>query len=373
MRNVYLKIIQITLLLTSMLHYEYCYSQPNNEWRVGSLIETGMDSLKISEMEARILDSTYHNIHSVLIVKDQKLVYEKYFQGYKYDYMAEGLRGELIQFDKETTHNIASTTKSITSLLVGLAIDKGFIEDSKSKVFSFFPTYSMLNDSEKERITVSNLLTMTSGLKWNEQDVFYSKVENDIIQLFITSDPIDYILSKPMIHQPGTNWYYNGGGTNLLGEIIHNTSQLRLDEFGEKYLFEPMGIDGYEWVSIKPNLIYASGDMKLKPRDMAKLGQLVMDEGKWNGNQIVSSKWIKEMTEHSIVFSEKSGYAYHWWIQSYESESENILSIYADGWGGQRIMVFPTVNMVVVFTGGNYLEQHPIDDIVSNYILQSLN
>ena len=355
------------------LQFGYGYSQPGNDWRIGSLNESGMDSLKVSEMEAHILDSTYRNIHSVLIVKDQKLVYEKYFQGYKYDYMSEGLRGELIQFDKETTHNTASATKSVTSLLVGLAIDKNFIEDTNSNIFSFFPTYSELKDTVKDRINVANLLTMTSGLKWNEQDVFYSEVENDIIQLFIASDPIEFILSKPIIHEPGSNWYYNGGGTNLLGEIIHNSSKLKLDEFGEKYLFEPLGIEEYEWVSINPDLIYASGDMKLKPRDMAKLGQLVLDEGKWHGNQVVSSKWISEMTKHSVVFSQNSGYAYHWWIRSYDSGSENIIAIYADGWGGQRIMVFPTVNMVVVFTGGNYLEQHPLDDIVTNYILRSLH
>jgi CubicO group peptidase (beta-lactamase class C family) len=373
MHLVNLRVCKITLLLISMLNYGYCYSQANTDWRIGSFIETGFDSLKVSEMEGRILDSTYQNIHSVLIVKDQKLVYEKYFQGYKYDYRAEGLKGELIQFDKETTHNTASATKSVTGLLVGLAIDKGFIEDSNSKIFSFFPAYSKLNDSVKERITVANLLTMRSGLKWNEQDVFYTEAENDIVQLFITSDPIEFILSKPTIHEPGTNWYYNGGGTNLLGEIIHQSSQLKLDEFGEMYLFEPLGIDGYEWGSIKPDLIYASGDMKLKPRDMAKLGQLVLDEGKWNGNQVVSSKWIREMTEHSVVFSQTSGYAYHWWVQTYKSGSENIISIYADGWGGQRIMVFPTINMVVVFTGGNYFEQPPLDEIVSKYILPSLN
>ena len=135
-----------------MLNFGYCYSQANTEWRIGSFVETGLDSMKVSEMEGRILDSTYQNIHSVLIIKDQKLVYEKYFQGYKYDYMAEGLKGELIQFDKETTHNTASATKSVTGLLVGLAIDKGFIENTNSKVFSFFPTYSKLNDIEKERI-----------------------------------------------------------------------------------------------------------------------------------------------------------------------------------------------------------------------------
>ena len=222
MKSIPLRVSQITFLLISILHFNYCYSQPDNDWRIGSLNEAGLDSLKVSEMEARILDNTYRNIHSVLIVKDQKLVYEKYFRGYKYDFMAEGLRGELIQFDKETTHNTASATKSVTSLLVGLAIDKGFIEDSNSKIFSYFPAYSMLNDSAKERITVANLLTMRSGLKWNEQDVFYSEVENDIIQLFITSDPIEFILSKPTIHEPGTNWYYNGGGTNLLGEIFIN-------------------------------------------------------------------------------------------------------------------------------------------------------
>jgi len=363
-----LRVYQLTLLLV----LNYGYSQTNAEWKIGSFVETGIDSLKVSEMEGRILDSTYQNIHSVLIIKDQRLVYEKYFQGYKYDYKADGLKGELIQFDKETTHNTASVTKSVTGLLVGLAIDKGFIEDSNSKIFSYFPNYSELNDITKERITVSNLLTMSSGLKWNEQDVFYSEVENDIIQLFITPDPVKFILSKPVINEPGTNWYYNGGGSNLLGEIIHQSSQLKLDQFGEKYLFEPLGIVDYEWQRINPDLIYASGDMKLRPRDMAKIGQLVLDEGKWNGKQLVSSKWISEMTEHTFVFTENSGYACHWWIRSYQSGIENIISIYADGWGGQRIMVFPTINMVVVFTGGNYFEQPPLDEIISKYILPSL-
>jgi len=112
--------------------------------------------------------------------------------------------------------------------------------------------------------------------------------------------------------------------------------------------------------------------MKLRPRDMAKIGQLVLDEGKWNGKQLVSSKWISEMTEHQFVFTENSGYACHWWIRSYKLGIDNILSIYADGWGGQRIMVFPTINMVVVFTGGNYFEQPPLDEIISKYILPSL-
>lgn len=251
-----------------MLSNDYCYSQANTEWQIGSFTETGLDSLKISEIEERILDSTYQNMHSVLIVKDQKLVYEKYFQGHKYNYMAEGLKGELVQFDKETIHNTASATKSVTGLLVGLAIDKGFIENTDSKIFSFFPTYSELNDSRKEKITVGNLLTMTSGLTWNEQDVPYSEYNNDIIQLFITPDPVKFILSKPVINELGANWYYNGGGSNLLGAIIQQSSQLKLDEFAEKYLFEPLGIDGSEWQSIKPGLIYASGDLKLKPRDM---------------------------------------------------------------------------------------------------------
>ena len=356
-----------------MLNCGYCYSQANTELRIGSLIETGLDSSKISEMEGLILDSTYQNMHSVLIIKDQKLVYEKYFQGYKYDYMAEGFKGELIQFDKGTTHNTASVTKSVTSLLVGLAIDKGFIEDTNSKIFSFFPSYSKLKDTTKERITIGNLLTMSSGLKWNEQDVFYNEEENDIIQLFITDDPVKFILSKPAINEPGTNWYYNGGGSNLLGEIIHQSSQLKLDEFGEKYLFEPLGIVEYEWQPINPDLVYASGGLKLKPRDMAKIGQLALDEGKWNGEQLISSKWISEMTEHKFVFSNTWGYACHWWVRSYESGDENIISIYADGWGGQRIMVFPTIDMVVVFTGGNYVEPHKLDEIVSKYILPSLH
>ncbi|MFC1997780.1 serine hydrolase domain-containing protein [Chloroflexota bacterium] len=346
--------------------------QKGDGWQTASLDEVGLDEEVIGEAVDLINDGTYPNVHSILIVKDGKLVFEEYFSGYTWDYNDPQFRGELTDYGIDTIHNLASVTKSVTSVVFGIAIEQGYIQDVDQKVFSYFPEYASLSDEGKDEMTLAHLLTMSSGLEWNEMALPYSDSENDLVKLFNVPNPIAYILAKPLVHEPGTSWYYNGGNTNLLGEVIRETTGMRMDDFAEKYLFGPLGITDYAWDFINPDMIHASGNLKLRPRDMAKLGQLFLNKGTWKGQRIVSEEWIDQSTTGTLPPTWFDGYGYQWWLMIYRSGSTTIGSYFAAGWGGQRIVVFPRLDMVVVFTGGNYVEEEPVDVIIEGHILPAV-
>ena len=351
-------------------------SQPimtNDGWQTSSLDSVNINSEKLQELVNRICDSTYQNVHGIVIVKDGMLVFEHYFGGYTFKYKAEECKGRFIRFDRDIPHNLASVTKSVTSILFGIAYDQGFITDVNDTLFKYFPEYASLNDSSKNQIRLYDALTMTSGFKWNEQSISIKDNSNDLIRLFYVDDPIEYILSKPVIHKPGSTFYYNGGNTNLLGEIIHKTSGLKLDDFAKKYLFEPLGIKRRKWIYFNREMVYASVDLKLRPRDMAKIGYLMLSKGVWKDKQILSTGWIKQSTAGSVHFNDRDGYGYQWWTKKYVLGNISINLFTALGWGGQRIMVIPDLNAVVVFTAGNYDSKDPSDEIMYRYILPSLD
>jgi CubicO group peptidase (beta-lactamase class C family) len=341
--------------------------------------EVRLDERKISELIKDINQGKYENVHSILIIRDRKLVFEEYFNGYTFDYSGDQFRGEYREFGIDTIHNLASVTKAYTSVLIGIAIEHGFIQSVHEKVFTYFPEYSHMSDENKDKITIEHLLTMTSGLEWNEGDVPLTDYErNDLIQLFIVEDPIEYILAKPVVAEPGKRFYYSGGDVNLLGEVIRKATGLRIDNFAEKYLFTPLSITEYEWNFLNPDVVYTSGDLKLRPRDMAKLGQLYLKDGTWNGERIISEEWIKHSTREYISIQNSymaetygQSYGYQWFLQTFYVDSTPFDSITRDGWGGQRIHIFPSLNMVVVLTGGNYYTEPPVNEIITLYILPS--
>ncbi len=346
--------------------------QADDGWQTASLAEVGLDEQKICQAVAQVQDNVYPNVHSMLIVKDDRLVLEVYFDGYRWDYDGDQFQGERVAFGIDTIHNLASVTKSVTSILVGIALDRGYIQSVDDKVFDFFPQYAHLKDAQKDAITLEHLLTMSSGWQCNEMELPYSDPNNDLVQLFRVPDPIQYILSKPMIHEPGTEFYYSGGNTNLLGEVIRATSGQRMDAFAQERLFAPLGIVAYEWDFINPDMIHASGNLQLRPRDMAKLGYLYLNGGVWEGERIVSEAWIEASTRKHVSHSSTSGYAYQWWLETYRVDSTSIDSYYASGWGGQNIVVFPSLDIIVVFTGGNYVARDPADEIITRYILPAV-
>jgi CubicO group peptidase (beta-lactamase class C family) len=228
-------------------------------------------------------------------------------------------------------------------------------------------------------MTVEHLLLMTSGLQWNDMEVYpYDDPRNDLIRMWSSDDPIGFALSRELEAVPGTRFEYCNANTNILGEIVRRASGVRLDLFSRAFLFSPMGITDLEWQMMPNDVVFASGDLRLKPRDMAKFGQLLLDMGAWNGIEIVSRSWVESATKrHFPPYGDHGwadGYGYGWWHWDLHSGGRIHQSYQASGWGGQWIVVIPEQEMVVVSTGGNYFsaEPLPIRDILTEYLLPAL-
>jgi len=357
--------------------YQYSVPQQTNDgWETASLQSVRMNTNPLINLMNRLAEIGEHRIHSLLIIKDGKLVFEEYFPGDKFN-LAQ-FTGET-GFDMYDTHNLCSATKSFTSALIGIAIDNGFIQSVDQKVFNFFPEHSDLLTIEpaKQNITLEHLLTMRSGLEWDDETYPYSDPRNDMYQLFNSSDPIRYILSKDLIETPGTFYAYRNCNTNLLGEIVRKATGQRLDIFARNHLFAKLGITDYEWQRLPNNVIFCSGDLRLRPRDMAKFGQLFLNGGTWESERVISQNWVDISTQKFTSlynwWGDVDGYGYQWW------QWENIYGVsynayMASGWGGQWIVVSPATNTVVITTAGNYYTDVliPVQTMLINYILPSI-
>ena len=345
-------------------------------WQTASLEEAGIKEGPLARLVYRIERNKIPNIHSILIVKGGKLVFERYFKGHRFAYDKEMFQGELVRFDVNVAHNTMSVTKAVTAATVGIAIDQGLMSSEQQGISAFFPEYSHLFDEQKRKITIEHLLTMSSGLQWNEWDVPLASRGNDLIQLFIVSDPLGYILSKPPVHEPGSYWYYSGGDVNLLGVLFERATGRRIDEFSARHLFGPLGISVFEWNYLKPDIVYASGELFLRPRDLAKFGYLYLNDGMWNGTRVISKDWVDKSLQPHVSTEGRSkegkSYGYQWWVATFTYGEEPIPAYVRTGWGGQAVILFPTIDMLLVFTGGNYSGPDPMLDLVTEYVLPAV-
>lgn len=361
---------------------EYTYQVPpqtDDGWITSDLSEVGMYYSPLVRMMREYFGSDTHDVHSILIIKDGKLVFEEYFPGYDYGPGNPGWQGDYLDFNRDTLHCLHSATKSFTSAMLGIAMDKGFLTDENEKAFSYFPEYNYLWNPQKDKITLKYFLMMSSGLEWNEGDLPLTNEQNDLLQLIRSADPIGYILGKPVVNEPGTTYYYSGGDTNVVGEVVQNTTGLNVDHFSREHLTSHLGITNFSWLYFpyNNNVVYCSGDIYMRPRDMAKFGQLFLDGGIWDGKQIISEEWIARSTTQHVTFENEwnaDGYGYQWWIYDYlvSTTQEYVHSYSARGWGGQNIIVIPGLNTVIVFTGGNYMTYPPTHHIVREYILPAI-
>ena len=344
-------------------------------WQTGSLDEVGLDEVPVAQALRRIRSGEYEDVHSLLIVKDGHLVLEEYFPGHVWSYNAEHFEGPYAEFDRDTPHTIMSVTKAFTSAAVGIAVEQGAIGSEQDPVFHYFPAYEELRTAEKEALTIEHLLTMSSGLLWNEWEYPLSDARNDLIQLWIVDDPVGYILSKPLAHEPGSSWYYSGGDVILLSEIIQEATGQRFDQYANEQLLAPLGISDYEWDFIDEDTVHASGDLMLRPRDMAKLGYLLLNNGRWQGEQILSEEWVEKTTAAYIDSpgtDQGRQYGYQWWLMTFPGPNGPVKALHRSGWGGQELYLFPDLDMLVAMTGGSYEDQPPTNDIIANHIIPAV-
>ena len=356
----------------------YAYAPPEEAgdgWETGTLAEVGIDEAPIVEAIDRIRDGTYERVHGLLIVSHGRLVLEEYFEGRTYVSPTNRYAYELL-FDRDRIHNLASLTKSITSVLTGAAIANGFIESVDQSVLPLFPEYADLRTPEKNRITVEHLLTMTAGWDWNESTEW--EAENDMYLFNMAGDPLRYLIGLDLIAEPGAVWEYNGGAVTLLGKVIEKASGLSLRAFANEYVFGPLGVTQARWPVMRGGLMAAHGDLKLRPRDVAKIGLLTLRNGLWNGERLLPESWIEAATATSYAFAPWEGfygypgYGYLWWLREYVVEGAEMLSYAGAGWGGQRMIVLPEIETIVVFTGGNYDHWEPVDEIMERHIVPAL-
>jgi CubicO group peptidase (beta-lactamase class C family) len=349
------------------VHYEYLEPGLTGDgWQTASLSDVAIDEAPVVEAVEGILNYAYQQVHSLLIVRNGMIVLEEYFRGHNRN-------GALVEYDRDRIHDLASVTKSVTSIMTGLAIDSHFIGGVHDPALMYLPEYQHLVTPEKARITIEHLLTMTSGWEWSESTEWVP--ENDMYQFNTQPDPLGYLIAKTLVAEPGTVFAYNGGAVTLLGKIIERASGLDLETFSDLYLFSPMGIEAFEWPYMRRDLIAAHGDLDLRPRDMAKLGQMMLNGGVWNERRILPAEWVEASWRQAVDFPPGAthlGYGYLWWLRSYGAGSAATPAFCARGWGGQNIIVLPVLDTVVVFTGGNYRAPEPVDTIMEQHIIPAI-
>ena len=341
---------------------------PENEgygWDLSTLEAEGFDPEPIKQLVLDIYAQKFVRIHDLIIVRNNKLVLDYEFS--EKNVIRPGVAW-LTQDDG--SHYLASATKSIVATVLGIAIEQGLFESKDDLLYDHFSEYydSFENwDQIKATITLDDLLTMRAGYKCRDGD--------GETMWTIQQDMIKYILDRPMDYEPGTRFQYCSGNTNVIGDIIGLKSGLGFEEFLFRYLLEPMGIDRPKYIhhepSGKPNL---STGIFMQPRDMAKFGQLYLQNGKWNGVQLVPQEWLEFSTTPVYNIGDSRYYAHHWWVKDFRVNETLFKLPYAEGNGGQVIYPYKDLNLVIVMTGGNYDDdlRYQNQIIVEDYILPSL-
>ena len=319
---------------------------PTEDWRTSTPEEQGMDSELLAKMFEHIAQNQI-NLHSVLIIRNGYVVTEAYFHPYTVD----------------TPHQTASVTKSVISILLGIAIDRGSIRGVEQPLLDFFPGRWIANvDVRKQAISLEHLLTMTSGIACKDR----SGTDDQMQQ---SHGWIQFMLDLPMAYVPGEQFSYCSGGPHLLSAILEKTTSLKTRDFANARLFMPLGIPAVseiEWGGDPQGYTLGGYGLYLTPRNLAKLGYLILQQGQWAGQQIVSSQWVTaSLTTHSTWMEEgRRDYGYFWWLYPEHGYYSMM------GMAGQQVHIVPRLHMVVVFTAAiNPNDEKVLDPLLTNYII----
>lgn len=330
---------------------DHSSEHPDCELTIWSPVDNGFDDQALSNLLDSIKTGYYPNRHSLLIYRDEQLVLEEYFPGHDENW-GEDLG--IVQHSDTTLHDMRSVSKSVVSACIGIAIAQGKIQSVDQPVFEFFGDYNPYNKDGREALTIKHLLTMTSGLKWNE-DVPYDNPENSEIQMINSGDGIAFVLSRELVNTPGEVWQYNGGTTELLAEIIKRVSGMNIHEYAKEFLFEPLCISRSEWtISPATNSPAAASGLRLTSRDMLKFGILYLNEGRWDTLQIIPKNWVNESLMSHVLRPEGGGYGYQFWVLDFLINGKSMKIPAALGNGDQRIFIDRKNKLLLVTTAGNY-------------------
>jgi len=344
----------------------------DKDWQISNTFDSEFDRDKFCNIIQQV-SSESSGFHSLIIERHGKLIIEIYNTRKDKPFNKRyGLRfpfdGETI-FDVNTLHDVRSVSKSVTSLLFGIAIDKKIIESVDLPVINSYPEFTISKDDPRQSITWKHLLTMSSGLDWEEWR--YGFLFSDETRLLWKKDIPGFVMNRDVISIPGTKYKYNGGGTSILSDILIKKTEKPLKDLAKEWLFDPLEIQNFEWVEDWNGRALAHAGLRLRPRDMLKIGRLVLNEGVWKGKQIISKQWLTDsLTRHidsQVTIFRKDGnsfgYGYQWWLGETVTGDRKIPWTLALGNGGQLIFVIPSLDMVVVTTAGGYGDPTAIQEI----------
>lgn len=331
------KISHSIIILISFYYAYICFGSnqerlsdyyPVQEWRIATPESQGLDSEQLVRAFDYIQEEDL-NIHSIMVIRNGYQVLNAHFYPYK----------------AGNVHNQASVTKSIVSVLIGILIDQGKINNVDQSVLDFFPEYqgeSMI--SGKEDLTIEHLLTMRSGLNRGRQGD-----EDDLQYVLSQDDWVKAILAIPLVHRPGSQWNYYNLNVHLLTALITKITGMTPLDFAQQHLFNPLGFGKVLWPADPQKINYGWSDLCITPRDMAKIGYLYLKDGLWEGRQLISAEWVRRSIRDQITLEDEEAYGYLWW-----TSDPNSGWYQAVGRGGQKICVWPHKQMVMVFTGGGF-------------------
>lgn len=316
---------------------------PTQGWLTSTPEEQGIDSAKLAEGLRQIRQKNIP-IHSLFLVRNGRLFLDATFYPY----------------DGKSPHSVASVTKSLTTLLIGIAADQGKLS-LDDKMVSFFPDASIANpDVRKNDITIRDLASMTSGL-----DCKNEPNEPTVASMEASPNWVQFGLDLPMAYKPGAHWEYCGVGMHMLSAILEKATGMTALEFARQNLFQPLGIQEVSWPADPQGVNMGAGNTRLFPADMAKIGFLYLHGGAWDGKQIVSRSWVEESIKKHFDTPGGDGYGYGWWSSV---NSETGMSFFAQGNGGQRILINPALNILVITTGGGYNFDEVVDYFLAAFL-----
>lgn len=359
----------IKIKMNSTKSTAYTYQQPvqlNDGITTGTINEVNLDTQLIQSMMNKLHNNSYKEVHSVLIYKDGKLVIEEYFYGNNDTIQFEnGVKVDNtpkhIQWSRKEKHYIASVNKSLTSTLIGIALDQNKVALT-DKIATYLPQYSnYFTDANKASIDFEDCLTMTAGFKWDELN------SNDLALLWKSSNFGDFVLSRNNLG-PQSEWRYNSALPNLMLKAVDEMVVGKVRDWADINFYKKLGITDYKWISQPDGHPEGAARMYMRPRDMLKVGITYLNGGKWNGKQVIPASWVATCFKPKVA-SGSGDYSYYFWIR----ELNGMKYLSADGDGGNYINIFPEQDIVIVFTQGLYLQWPSYviqaNDMMKNYII----